>query len=201
MNGLCDSRGLAPQASTKAQVTRRTTEARSGPYTTTLLAPQGPPKTFCGGPVRHSADHRGWPLAEPRNVLQPHVQAQPLEPQRVTPHAAPVHRPVCTNLRHQLGADQGDVQDVTAPPRRGEPHPLGASRRQMFPDLPGHLRAQRDRPAHRTQSARGVVAAKDEERPAGGLRLDGSAGVAADAGGGQDAGGDIAVRALVPSRL
>ncbi|MFD4247328.1 hypothetical protein ACFWP3_37935 [Streptomyces sp. NPDC058525] len=107
------------------------------------------------------------PLAEPGHVLGPDVQAQPPEPDRMPEHAAPVDTPVGADLRHRLRADQDRVQDVTGPPRGGEPHPgprvPGVGGGHVLCDLAGLLRAQRNGAAHRAQAASGVVAAQDRE--------------------------------------
>lgn len=119
---------------------------------------------------RLSSCRRNRTASKRRDILRGHVQTQPLEPERV-PENAPVNGPIRADFRHQVRPDEHHVQDVTTPPRRREPHPLkrvpGASRGQVLADLPGHLRAQRYRPAHSTQPAVLVAAAEDKEPGAG----------------------------------
>ncbi|WP_251063949.1 hypothetical protein [Streptomyces sp. ISL-44] len=62
---------------------------------------------------------------------------------------------------------EGRVENVTAPPRRREldagPRVSGAGRGQVLADLPGGVRAQRYRPADRTQPTAVVQAAEDKK--------------------------------------
>ncbi|MEV7442846.1 hypothetical protein AB0O22_17095 [Streptomyces sp. NPDC091204] len=114
---------------------------------------------------------RGRALAEPGYILEPDIQAQALESEWVAEDAAMVDGAVGADLGDQGRVDEGGVEDVAAPPRRGEAHALprvaGCGRGEVLGDLPGGIRAQRYGPADRAQPAILIVAAEDEELRAG----------------------------------